>query len=133
MSIPRISYLAALEPVWFRSVLAPSPVEDRSQEQLELNVIKKNHHKVRSLIEHRTDLLFWLGGYHRFLPVLLKQVILWQNSILQCTYNYFIMCKKLIIIPNRVFASRLNINLMIFTMSIICFQLISCRISFNFI
>ena len=52
MLIPRISYLAALEPVWFHSVLEPFPKEDRSQEQLELNVFKKTTVSLDHIIKH---------------------------------------------------------------------------------
>ena len=52
MLIPRISYLAALEPVWFHSVLEPFPMEDRSQEQLELNVFKKTTVSLDHMIKH---------------------------------------------------------------------------------
>ena len=52
MLTPWISYLVALEPVWFRSVLEPFPVEDRSREQLELNVCKRTTVSLDHLIEH---------------------------------------------------------------------------------
>ncbi len=47
-SVVRITYLVALEPVWFHSDLEPFPVEDKNQEQLELKV-SINDSKFRSL------------------------------------------------------------------------------------